>query len=311
MDKTHFFGVDGEAGRKDSLFSVIKPHGPAVSAGRDAGAVPSGAAAGAPPPAAAGTQPSTPEPLRKEERNVPRELETRLKKAEERAAAAEGRCAELAAAAGELKKATEEELRSLKEGGSVPERSLKLFRAEMAALALRLSAVEKADALSSTGGGMPAAELAGLEQRLRDMEARLHEGVSRRLSGMDTACGEALRNAMAAGESSSAALRRLEKNEERLARLSFIENRLDNLDRKLERVYEYEGMASALKAGIDELERTVSGIAQKEGKLEADYKKTESEFQTISHQVGQLSALFNHFRNELAFLMPGARKTDR
>jgi chromosome segregation ATPase len=278
---------------QDSLFSCIQPTGP-LGAGDAALSRP------APPP--------PPRPRPAEAPASPAAPEAWVKKQEENSAAAVRRLAELENLVTGLKKELEESRSKAVADRESYCSSAKLFRAEVSSLALRLSAAEKSLAAGPAPAAISLSAITGLEQRLREMEARFSEALDLRLSRFDVSFEETARRSTLAQETAGGNNRRLDRMEERLARLTYIESRLTNSEQKYERICECAALTDSLKISVEELQLSLGSILQKEAALKAESNKNGSELQSLSRQVGQLSALFNHFRSELAFLMPGRRE---
>lgn len=231
-------------------------------------------------------------------------MEARLNKSEEGRLAAESRLAELekdfAAFKIELVR-TRESLAAGPGPAAIPE-----LKQELSALSRRLSAAEAAVSRDSGHDGQTSA-LETAERRLKEAETRLGEEIERRFAGFDTAIVEIARKAQTAKEAAAGNSRRLERLEERTARLTYIEKRLNSSENKFERICECEALSESLKVSVEEVERTLAEMLHKEASLAAENRKTTAELQSLSAQVGQISALFNHFRSELSFLIPGRR----
>lgn len=272
----------------DSLFSCIQPAGEPRGDAR--------APKPAPPP------PPPPAPAAAQTRNS--ELEARLNKSEERRLAAENRLAELEKSVAALKTELARTRESLAAGPGPA--ALAELKQELAALARRLSAAETVASRDAGREGHGGA-MAAAERRLKETEARLGEEIERRFAGLDTAIFEIARKALTAKEAAAGNTRRLERLEERTARLTYIEKRLNSSENKFERICECEALAESLKVSVEEVERTLAEMLHKEASLSAENRKTASELQSLSAQVGQISALFNHFRSELSFLVPGKK----
>jgi len=276
-----------------SLFSCIQPAGTAGAGAADLSRpVP-------PPP---------PRPRPAEAPASPAAPEAWVKKQEEARVEAERRLAELENLAAGLKKELEGSRSEAVKDREAYSAAAKLFRAEVSSLALRLSAAEKSLAAGPAPAVISLSAITGLEQRLREMEARFSEAMDLRLSRFDVSFEETARRSMLAQESAGGNNRRLDRMEERLARLTYIESRLAGSEQKYEHIRECAALTESLKVSVEELELSLGNILQKEAALKAENNKNGSELQSLSKQVGQLSALFNHFRSELSFLMPGRRE---
>jgi len=147
-----------------------------------------------------------------------------------------------------------------------------------------------------------------LENRLKSCEDKLEAGLANelkeRFSTLDAAFGETARKAGLAQEIAAGGARRVEKLEERVARLPYLENRLKSSEDKLERIYDLEALTQSLNLSVEGMEKSFSAAMRESSLVSAEHKKICSDFESLSRQVKQLTALFNQFRTELAFLMP-------
>lgn len=233
------------------------------------------------------------------------ELEARLKQAEEKAQGSERRLAEMERLAAGLKAELQAAGNSAAESVA-GQAAAKELKARVLALEGRLTAAERAAAHGQRENERPA-PMARIEERLGEMETAILAEADRRIAGMDVSVKEASSKAVIAQEASAGNARRLEKLEEKAARLAYIEKRLESAERRAERVCECEGLAESLKVSVEELERGLEAVLRKESSLSAENRQAAAELHSLSRQVGQLSALFNHFRSELSFLVPGRK----
>lgn len=146
--------------------------------------------------------------------------------------------------------------------------------------------------------------LLALQQRMQKFENGDNLELNRRFAGMDSAIGDVSRKAISAAEASAGNLRRLEKLEELAARTAYMENRLNAAESRGERFMELGAAVEVLRNGFQGLEKSLNEILRRVSGLSEENKKTTADGESLSRQVAHLSALFNHFRSELGFLMP-------
>ena len=176
--------------------------------------------------------------------------------------------------------------------------------AELSSLNSRLGAAEAAACHNAAAAPPPARTAVLTEEEVFKLKAGVAEEVSRRLEAFDAALAETRRKALAALETSGGNMRRIDKLEEAGARSVYLEARLSGSEGKFERIYECEAAIQALKPSLEEMQKSLTGLSQRTAAVSAGQGKTASDLDSLSRQVGQLTALFNHFRVELAFLMP-------
>lgn len=284
---------------KNSLFSFILPR---PEAPRQAAA----------PPEAAPRQKQPPPPPPPVSQAGLRDLETGLKACCGSLTEAERRLADLERTAAGLEESLEKEKNARAAAGQACAASLDPFREELSALARRLCAAEQQAAGAETARrAEQLQELAALRRQFQEAELRLLAELERRISGIDVSYGEAARKALAAHEAAGNAARRMAQLEEKLAGVVYLEKRLETAERKFGMLCECSALAETLKGSVEELEKGLGETIKREASLAAGNRKTDNELQSLSHQVAHLSALFNHFRTELAFLMPGKNVPDR
>lgn len=293
----------------DSLFSCIKPpHG-----ADDCEAGP-----GQPHPPA----PPVPAPTRQVEDLTARiaELEDKIKKLEAKnsapvPAAADGLKTDLQAAQGRIsglervvagfQQAAEGAAREKQAKKEAAAPALEQVGADLAALRTRAVAVEeicrRIDLAELDG---VSAGIAAFEKRLSNLESGVVSELEARFSTLDSAFGKVVRKANVSHETAAGCARRVDKLEERLARLSYLENRLGSNEGKLERLYDLEAIVQALKVSVESAENDFGQVMREAAGISAEHKKIRSDFESISCQVKHLTALFNHFRAELSFLIP-------
>jgi archaellum component FlaC len=298
---------------RDSLFSCIK---------NPPGAEDYAAGLGQPHPPAPPSAPPARAPTGQVENLTAKiaELEDKIKKLEAKnsapaPAAADGLKTDLQAALGRisglervvagLQQAAEGAAREKREAKVAAAPALDQVMADLAALRTRAGAVEEtcrridlAD-LDGIGAGIGA-----LGKRLNDLETGVVCELNERCLSLDSAFGKVSRKASVSHETAAGSARRVDKLEERLARLSYLENRLASNESKLERIYDLEAIVQALKVSVEGAENNSGLIMREAAGISAEHKKIRSDFESISHQVKHLAVLFNHFRAELSFLMP-------
>lgn len=159
------------------------------------------------------------------------------------------------------------------------------------------------DGLEETCRGL---SMSGSESKryIKDLEASVLGEIKERFAAFDIAFGEILRKASLAHDTAAAGAKRLDKVEERSLRLSHIENRLENDEKKLETIYEVDASVQALKSAMESIEGRIASLMKESACLAGEQKRELSDLEALSHQVRQLSALFNYFRTELSFLLP-------
>ena len=147
------------------------------------------------------------------------------------------------------------------------------------------------------------------EGRLKSIETGLANELKERFLILDSAFGEAGRKAVLAYETAAGSARRVEKMEERIARLPYLENRVNADAQKLERIYELEALSQSLKLSVEGMEKHFDAAMRDSAVMSAEHKKICSDFESLSHNVRHLTILFNQLRTELAFLMPKKRES--
>ncbi len=197
---------------------------------------------------------------------------------------------EAAKTSGEASAAAAAALKAAEEAASSAAR----LRAELAEL--RQSSGQAAQSFSS-GLGL-------VEDRVRHLQSGLAEELKARFAALDTALMDASRKAGLAQEASASAGRRVEKSEERLARLQYLESRVESNEGKLGKIYDLEALAQALRVSVEGMEKNFDAAMRASAVISAENKRLNSDFEGLSRQVRQLTALFNQLRAELAFLMP-------
>jgi|GEM_PF-1750856 len=285
----------------ESVFSCIKQTEPREEAPRYA-----------PPPAAA----SAP-PLRSAQNDEltakVSALEAKIKKLEEKdaaaAAAAESFKAEAQAAqrrVAELERASAE-FRKMSEAFPL---SLWQFKEEVTALRARAVSMEEIiRRLDPSTLNAVALSVDLFEGRLKSLETGLANELKERFSALDAALSETSLKTGLAQEIAAGSARRVEKLGEMVVRLPYLENRLSSSEGKLERINELEALAQSLKLSVEGMENNFSASMRESVLISEEHKKILSDFESVSRQVKQLTALFNQFRTELAFLMPKKRES--
>lgn len=278
----------------DSVFSCINQPGPREEAAR-----------GAPQ-----SVPAPPQPPRRDDELYAKvaALEAKMQKLEEAgsaaAAAVEGLKAEARAAqrrAAELERDAAE-LKRISGAGSL---AVAQVKEELSALRGWAASLEEiARRLDPSALSSVALSVDLLEGRLKNLESGLSNELKERFSVLDAAFGETARKAGMSQEMAAGSARRVEKLEERVSRLSYLESRLAGSEGKLERIYELDALSQSLKLSVEGMEKNFSAAMRESSLVSAGHKKICSDFESLAAQVRQLTALFNQFRTELAFLMP-------
>lgn len=291
----------------NSVFSCINPQG-----GRN------GEELHAPPP----VPPLPPPPPPKQHEDLCAKvaaLEAKIKRLEERdcaaAAAAEGFKTEAQAARSSavelereisgLKKTIEDSCRNNRAGQDTTRIALGELKEELGSQRARVGSIDKIiGSLDPFNLSSLSLSIGLLEGRLKNLEVGLADEFKERFSTLDAAFGETARKAGLAQETAAGGARHIEKLEERVARLPYLENRLKSCEDKLERIYDMEALAQSLKSSVEGMEKSFSAAMRESSLVSAEHKKICLDFESLSRQVKQLTALFNQFRTELAFLMP-------
>ncbi len=182
---------------------------------------------------------------------------------------------------------------------------LEQLRKDISAVCYRLAAVE------GSGQRFAAADLTGIsvnvnlfERRLKKLETGISSELAERFSALDSAFGETSRKAGLAHETAFGNARRVDKVEERVARLAYVESRMISIEGKLERINECDALVQALRVSVEGMEKNVNFVLHEAAGISGEQNRIGSDFESLSRQVKQLTALFNHFRRELAFLIP-------
>ncbi len=294
----------------ESLFSCIKQQETREEAARCA---PPPKAAPVPGPAPANAP--APQPPKRDEELYAKvsALEAKIKKSEEKnsvsAAAIESLKAEAQAArlrAAQLERDAAE-FKKISEASSL---SAGRVKEELAALRGRTASIEDIiRRLDASSLNSLVLSVGLFEGRLKSLEAGMASEIKERFAGLDTAFGDTARKAGLAQETAAGCARRVEKFEERTAGLPYLENRLGAMEGKLERLYELEALAQFLKLSVEGMEKSISAAMRESALISGEHKKTCADFESLYRQVRQLTALFNQFRTELAFLMPKQQET--
>lgn len=142
-----------------------------------------------------------------------------------------------------------------------------------------------------------------LDGRLKNLEAGMEEDLKRRFSALDAMVGDAVRKAGLAGEIGASVARRADKLDAAVSRFSSLEQRISGSEERLGSLYELEALAQSLKLSVSGMETNFEAAMRSCSQTAAGNKKLASDFEALSRQVTQLSALFNQLRTELAFLL--------
>lgn len=178
------------------------------------------------------------------------------------------------------------------------------LKEEVAACTGRMVSIEKdLHLLESDGIKSISLSLRLFEGRLISVEAGLNDELNERFSA-SLCAGEAASKAALALETAAAGARRLERLEELLVRLPYIDKRFSALETKLERVYELDALAQALKMSVEGTEGKLALVMKEAAVISGGQNRLGSDFDSLSAQVRQMAALFNQFRTELSFLIP-------
>lgn len=235
-------------------------------------------------------------------------LEVKIKKLEERdaivSALIEGFKAEVKAAqrrADDLERNAAESRKTTETLAA----ALGQFKEEVSALRTRTGSVEETlrrfDLSNSSSISLSVALLKG---RLKNLEVGLAHELKERFLALDAAFRETASKVGLAQETAVGSARRVEKLEERAARLPYLENRLNSYEGKLERLYDLDALSQSLKLSVEGMENNFNTSMQETASLSGEHKKISSDFESLSREVNHFAALFNQLRTELSFLMP-------
>ena len=199
----------------------------------------------------------------------------------------------------ELQKFTEaagREAQAVKESGK---QELAKFRGELEALRA------KEDSAEALHRGLTEAA----ERSLKSFEAGVLGELKERLQALDAVSADITHKANLISATTAGNSHRIDKLEERAGGLKYLENRLEAADKKFEKLYELEAVVQAVKVGMESLENKFGVLARDTAGMAAEHQGIRSDFESTAHEVKQLSALFNYFRTELAFLLPKKKES--
>lgn len=208
--------------------------------------------------------------------------------------ASQQRVAALERFATELRNFTEAAGREAQAAKAAGKQELAKFREELDALRA------KEDSAEALHRGLTEAA----ERSLKSFEAGVLGELKERLQALDAASADIAHKANLISATTAGNAHRIDKLEERAAGLKYLENRLEAADKKFEKLYELEALVQAVKAGMDSLENKFGALARDTAGMAAEHQGIRSDYESTAHEVKQLSALFNYFRSELAFLLP-------
>jgi len=221
------------------------------------------------------------------------------------AQAAQRRAAELECGISALKKTIEDSGRDIRAGQDAARTAIGELKEDLNFQRAWVGSQDKIiRSMDSTGLNALSLSVGLLEGRLKNLETGLANELMERFSILDAAFGETARKAGLAQETAAGGARRVEKLEEQAARLPYLENRLKGSEDKLQRVYDVEALTQSLQSSVEGMEKNFSAAMRESALVSNEHKKICSDFDSLSRQVKQLTALFNQFRTELAFLMP-------
>lgn len=208
--------------------------------------------------------------------------------------ASQQRVAALERFAVELQKFVEGAAKEAQAAKASGDRELGKFRGELEALRA------KEDSSEALGRGLTEAT----ERSLKNFEAGVLGELKERLLALDAASADITHKANLISATTAGNAHRIDKLEERAAGLKYLENRLEANDKKFEKLYELEAVVQAVKVGMESLENKFGVLAQDAAGIKADHEGIRSDLESTNHEVKHLTALFNYFRTELAFLLP-------
>ncbi len=173
--------------------------------------------------------------------------------------------------------------------------SLAKLRKDLNAVFSRLTALEKtAERFDAAKPKKNSVDINRLERRLKSLEAGISGGPDKNISAADYVPGEETPGAARGGEN----------GEERLSRLPYLERRMARIEEKLERVDECDAVVKVLKAAVEAMGKNVDYVLRESSAVAGEQQKNYSELETLTREVKQMGALFNHFRAELSSLLP-------
>ena len=173
--------------------------------------------------------------------------------------------------------------------------SLAKLRKDLNAVFSRLTALEKtAERFDAAKPKKNSVDINRLERRLKSLEAGISGGPEKNIPATDSVPGEETPGAARSGD----------KEEERLSRLPYLERRMARIEEKLERVDECDAAVKVMKAAVAAMEKNVDYILRESSAISGEQQKNYSGLETLTREVKQMGALFNHFRAELSSLLP-------
>jgi hypothetical protein len=177
-------------------------------------------------------------------------------------------------------------------------------------LQARLLVVEEAAGkLCGELSGMVSVSLAPIDGRLQSLESGLVNELKERFAAIDPALREAAAKSRAAQETVAGVEQRVAKFEEKLAQLPYLESRVNSGEEKAGRIYDIEAQNHSLGLRLEKIERDMHSVLREASAIMVESKRKGSELDSLTHKVSQMSALFNHFRSELAFLIPKGQES--
>ncbi len=182
------------------------------------------------------------------------------------------------------------------------------LRTELSTYSRRLIVAEDAlDRLETEGLNSVPVEISLLEGRMKSLESCFTGEIHARFSELGGQVLEVKRQTCLAMEATASGARRLDKLEESAARLPYLERRLSSIESKLERLYDLDALAQSLKLHAEGMEEKIVSVMKEHAIISGGQSELSSNFDSLSAQIRQMSALFNQFRTELAFLIPKKR----
>lgn len=201
-----------------------------------------------------------------------------------------------------------EKIKALEEVAAA--REVESLRNSLSSLQIRLvSAEEAVGKIWGEVSSLVSVSLAPIEGRLQSLESGLVNELKERFAAIDPALREAAAKSRAAQETAAGVEQRVGKFEEKLAQLPYLESRVNSSEEKTGHIYDIEAQSRSLNLRLEKMERDMHSVLREASAVMVENKRKGSELDSLAQKVGQMSALFNHFRSELAFLVPKGQES--
>jgi hypothetical protein len=189
-------------------------------------------------------------------------------------------------------------------------REVQSLSSSLSSLQIRLATVEEAAGkLLGEMSALVSVSLAPVEGRLQSLEGGLVNELKERFAAIDPALREAAVKSRVAQETAAGLELRVAKFEEKLSQLPYLESRVNSSEEKAGCIYDIEAQNRSLGLRLEKMERDMHSVMREASAVMVENKRKGSELDSLAHKVSQMSALFNHFRSELAFLVPKGRES--